>query len=135
MVASGITVGFLLLSPSKYRYIDSIDWSFPLNCTFHIKYITIPYMIPMRDGVNLSTDVHIPRNIDNSMPIILFRTPYDKNRIDPAGLIEQGYIVVIASRILCFKGEVLFREHLGRGPLDLNGDLAIVSIEGVAQVV
>ncbi|TFG20459.1 MAG: CocE/NonD family hydrolase [Promethearchaeota archaeon] len=92
--ASGITVGIIYLSSTRYRYIPSLDWSFPQNCTFHQDYVSVPYMIPMRDGVGLATNVHIPRDIDQPLPIVLFRTPYNKNGINPEGLVSKGYIVV-----------------------------------------
>ncbi len=94
IVASGVTVGVVYLSSKRYLYISAIDWSFPQNCTFHVGYITVPYMVPMRDGIKLATDVHIPRDINQSLPIILSRTPYNKNGINPAGLVRNGYIVV-----------------------------------------
>ncbi|MHA1111244.1 MAG: CocE/NonD family hydrolase [Promethearchaeota archaeon] len=94
IVASGVTVGVIYLSSKRDLYISAIDWSFPQNCTFHEDYITVPYMVPMRDSVRLATDVHIPRDINQSLPIILLRTPYNKNNINPVGLVSNGYIVV-----------------------------------------
>src|ERR1700693_5293048 len=35
-------------------------------------------MIPMRDGVHLSTDVYRPKGLSGPLPVILLRTPYDK---------------------------------------------------------
>jgi predicted acyl esterase len=43
------------------------------------------YMIPMRDGVKLATDVYIPQKNTQSHGAILIRTPYNKN-----GLILTG---------------------------------------------
>jgi putative CocE/NonD family hydrolase len=36
-------------------------------------------MIPMRDGVKLSTDLYWPVGVTGKLPIVLARTPYDKN--------------------------------------------------------
>ena len=36
-------------------------------------------MIPMRDGVELSTDVYFPEAAGERLPIVLLRTPYNKN--------------------------------------------------------
>ncbi|MDP6586686.1 MAG: CocE/NonD family hydrolase, partial [Anaerolineales bacterium] len=40
-------------------------------------------MVPMRDGVHLATDVYRPSSngkpIDQSFPVLLERTPYDKS--------------------------------------------------------
>ncbi len=39
-------------------------------------YVKEEYMVPMRDGVNLYTQVYTPREKNQKFPIILFRTPY-----------------------------------------------------------
>jgi len=36
------------------------------------------YMVPMRDGVKLATDVYLPRKDSKDLPVILMRTPYGK---------------------------------------------------------
>lgn len=39
-------------------------------------------MVPMRNGVNLATDVYFPTNfhkVTDKLPVILHRTPYDKS--------------------------------------------------------
>lgn len=35
-------------------------------------------MVPMRDGINLATDIYMPGNNDKKLPTILMRTPYGK---------------------------------------------------------
>lgn len=55
-------------------------------------------MVPMRDGVRLATDLYFPLGAGEKHPVILIRTPYNKN----AGYINmngqffagQGYVVV-----------------------------------------
>lgn len=55
--------------------------------------------IPMRDGVRLSTDFHIPVGATLPLPVILSRTPYDKRRASgstPGTLFaEQGFIYAV----------------------------------------
>lgn len=53
-------------------------------------------MVPMRDGVRLATDVHRNPKIE-SAPVILVRTPYDKNRATKTAqrFVEAGYVAVI----------------------------------------
>lgn len=54
--------------------------------------------IPMRDGVRLSTDFHIPLGAALPLPVVLVRTPYSKNAAPtamPALLPEQGIIYAI----------------------------------------
>jgi predicted acyl esterase len=40
------------------------------------------YMVPMRDGIELATDVYIPDNFTDPHGSILIRTPYNKNNIE-----------------------------------------------------
>ncbi|MGH9420861.1 MAG: CocE/NonD family hydrolase [Thermoanaerobaculia bacterium] len=54
--------------------------------------------IPMRDGVSLAADVYIPRQGDGRFPVVVERTPYNKNdcRYSAAEyLVRRGYAVVI----------------------------------------
>lgn len=54
--------------------------------------------VPMRDGVRLSTDFHIPLGAELPLPVVLVRTPYNKNNAPtamPALLPEQGIIYAI----------------------------------------
>ena len=34
-------------------------------------------MIPMRDGARLHTEIYVPRDVDEPLPFIIERTPYD----------------------------------------------------------
>jgi uncharacterized protein len=57
-------------------------------------------MIPMRDGVELSTDFYFPVGNEGKLPLILVRTVYSKNQVfgwNPAWqeLISQGYVLAI----------------------------------------
>ena len=56
------------------------------------------YMVPMRDGTILATDVYRPNN-NNAHPIILYRTPYNKDDIELSAthialLNALGYVFV-----------------------------------------
>ena len=54
--------------------------------------------VPMRDGVNLSADFYLPKDLSGSLPVILSRTPYNNNEdrfVDPCIFFAQhGYVVV-----------------------------------------
>src|SRR6476620_2691712 len=57
-------------------------------------------MIPMRDGVKLSTDLYFPKGAGEKLPVILVRTPYDKNTPSgfgdtPFDLVGQDYVVAV----------------------------------------
>jgi len=49
------------------------------------------FMVPMRDGVRLATDVYLPGGV-GPWPVILSRTPYGRFKIDE--LTNRGYAVV-----------------------------------------
>jgi putative CocE/NonD family hydrolase len=54
-------------------------------------------LVPMRDGVKLSTDLYYPVGADGRLPAILVRTPYNKN-LGSAGstrFVGHGYVVAI----------------------------------------
>ncbi|SKC81115.1 CocE/NonD family hydrolase [Maledivibacter halophilus] len=55
------------------------------------------FMVPMRDGVKLATDVWLPRNINKKIPTIFVRTPYGKKLFSQAHFkyVQRGYAVVI----------------------------------------
>lgn len=54
------------------------------------------FMVPMRDGVRLATDVYLPQGKE-PFPVILIRTPYNKDAIANIGIEgkKKGYAVVI----------------------------------------
>jgi len=54
-------------------------------------------MIPMRDGIKLSTDIFFPDNLNGKKPVILMRTPINKTSMGyiPYYFASQGYVVAI----------------------------------------
>ncbi len=54
------------------------------------------YQVPMRDGTKLATDVYLPPG-DGPFPVILARTPYNKDAVAAFGLeaVRRGYAMVI----------------------------------------
>ena len=94
------------------------------------------FMIPMRDGVHLATDVHLPAGfrpgIDAPLPTILERTPYGKrevsrseiNRGEPAArrghvaayFVARGFAVVFQDCRGRHASEGEFTKYLSEGP-------------------
>jgi predicted acyl esterase len=79
-------------------------------------------MVPMRDGVRLSTDIYFPEGIHRRLPVVLIRTPYNKrtlrgdNKYNPAyRFAGQGYIVVVQDT---------------RGRFESEGDYTISTPDG-----
>lgn len=55
--------------------------------------------VPMRDGVNLAADLYLPREAGGRFPVIVIRTPYNKDNLaNPGGpadfFARRGYAVV-----------------------------------------
>jgi putative CocE/NonD family hydrolase len=61
-------------------------------------------MIPMRDGVRLSTDLYFPRIEQSTLPVIMIRTPYSKTgfggRTEKLAtmMAGQGYVVAVQDK-------------------------------------
>jgi hypothetical protein len=61
-------------------------------------------MMPMRDGVRLSTDLYFPESDEQSWPVILLRTPYSKTgfggRMQHLAdmMAAQGYVVAVQDK-------------------------------------
>ena len=57
-------------------------------------------LMPMRDGVNLSTDIYRPKNASGKVPIIFVRTPYNMNTLGGSlrqvvEAMDRGYAYVM----------------------------------------
>ncbi len=54
-------------------------------------------MIPMRDGIKLSTDIFFPGDLNEQLPVILIRTPLNKTSMGYMSyyFASQGYIVAV----------------------------------------
>ena len=85
-------------------------------------------LLPMRDGVKLATDVHRPAGT-NSLPVILGRTPYNKNGLDGIGAeaIKRGFILVAQDCRGRFASE---GENL---PFNLDGPDGFDTLEWIAK--
>lgn len=85
-------------------------------------------MLPMRDGVKLATDIHKPQET-NSYPVILARTPYNKNSLDAIGgdALRRGYIFVAQDCRGRFASE---GENL---PFNLDGPDGFDTLEWLAK--
>lgn len=58
-------------------------------------------MIPMRDGVALSTDIYTPKNATGRLPTILWKTPYNEHKLAGSTLryvlesVKRGYVFIV----------------------------------------
>lgn len=80
-------------------------------------------MLPMRDGVSLATDIYRPTRVgapvDEQLPILLQRTPYDKtgDRIVQSAefFARNGYVVVLQDHRGRYASEGEFTKYVGEG--------------------
>lgn len=74
-------------------------------------------MLPVRDGINLATDLYFPNSTENSYPIILMRTPYNKNLLKEYGeyYSKKGYIVAIQDVRGKYGSEGEWKPYLSEG--------------------
>ncbi|MCK5304725.1 MAG: hypothetical protein KAJ72_05710, partial [Candidatus Heimdallarchaeota archaeon] len=67
ILATSITLLIIYL-PDNTSPEPEFNWVFPANSTSFDDYTKVPYMVLMRDGVRLATDVYIPTDINESLP-------------------------------------------------------------------
>ena len=53
------------------------------------------YMVEMRDGIHLATDVYLPDNISSPHGAILVRTPYNKNGSGMGDWANKGWPSIV----------------------------------------
>ena len=77
--------------------------------------------VPMRDGVRLSTDLYFPKGKDKNLPVILIRTPYNKNTFRDRNQQPQaykfashGFIVAIQDSRGKFESEGIYSPPCGQ---------------------
>jgi putative CocE/NonD family hydrolase len=78
-------------------------------------------MVPMRDGVRLSTDLYFPKGTDKNLPVILIRTPYNKNefrdqkkRAQAYKFASHGFVVAIQDCRGKFESEGIYSPPAGQ---------------------
>ena len=95
IVATTVTLLSVYIPQLRNR-TTGFNWVFPSNSTSHTDYMEVPYEVPMRDGITLSATVFLPSDINESLPVILVRTPYGKGMLSMlAGYTYEDYIVVL----------------------------------------
>jgi putative CocE/NonD family hydrolase len=58
-------------------------------------------MVPMRDGVGLSTDIYTPKNAKGKLPTILWKTPYNEHKLKGGTYryvlesVKRGYTFIV----------------------------------------
>ena len=81
-------------------------------------------MVPMRDGVNLSADVHRPAKggqpLEGAFPVLLHRTPYNKSNearvLEASFFTTRGYVTVVQDCRGRYASEGGFTKYVDEGP-------------------
>ncbi|MGH9763211.1 MAG: CocE/NonD family hydrolase, partial [Blastocatellia bacterium] len=68
-------------------------------------------MVPMRDGIKLATSISLPQG-NGPWPVVLTRTPYNKDSMPAAGWISHGFAFVSQDVRGKFKSEGQYRPFL-----------------------
>ncbi len=61
----------------------------------------IAVMVPMRDGVRLSTNIYTPKGARGRLPVVLWKTPYNEHRLRGSSLryaieaVRRGYVFIL----------------------------------------
>ena len=81
-------------------------------------------MIPMRDGVRLATDLYFPEISNEKLPVVLIRTPYDKNTNrdekdnDVYMFASHGFVVAVQDSRGKFESEGVYSPPAGSEAVD-----------------
>lgn len=95
-----ILLGLIAFLPSQARAGDAADLLTGATSV-------LDFMMPMRDGVRLATNILLPEG-EGPFPVILFRDPYVKEGITKSrgqGLLDEGYAIVVQDVRGRFKSE------------------------------
>lgn len=80
-------------------------------------------LVPMRDGIGLSTDVYLPKDVTGKVPTVFIRTPYNMNELRGSSLrqvlegVDRGYAMILQNERGRYFSEGKF-EILGRPATD-----------------
>ena len=87
-------------------------------------------MVPMRDGVALSTDIYTPKHPQAKQPVILWRTPYNEHKLRGPTLryvlesVKRGYTFIVQNE----RGR-----YFSQGKWEILGQFAAAEIMGGAR--
>ena len=92
-------------------------------------------MVPMRDGVGLSSDIYTPQGATGPLPTILWKTPYNEHKLQGSTLryvlesVKRGYVFIVQNE----RGRYFSQgkwEILGRPQTDGYDTLSWIAKQG-----
>ncbi len=95
----------------------------------------IAVMVPMRDGVRLSTNIYTPKNATGRLPVILWKTPYNEHKLRGSTqryaieAVRRGYVFIVQSERGRYFSEGKY-EILGKPQTDGYDTLSWIAAQG-----
>jgi putative CocE/NonD family hydrolase len=95
----------------------------------------IAVMVPMRDGVRLSTNIYTPKGATGRLPVILWKTPYNEHKLRGSTqryaieAVRRGYVFIVQSERGRYFSEGKW-EILGRPQTDGYDTLTWIAAQG-----
>lgn len=92
-----LVVGFAIIGPPVSLLGQGAEPRFPQPKPKYKVRVERRILVPMRDGVNLSTDLYFPEGAGEKLPAILIRTPYQNPGTPERAqfFAGQGYVVAL----------------------------------------
>ena len=81
------------------------------------------YMIPMRDGVKLYTEVFVPNQVKEPLPILIQRTPYGAQHPDNYNVTKTPYLGTMANEGYVFVFQDIRGKFKSEGVFEMNRPL------------
>ncbi len=81
------------------------------------------YMIPMRDGVHLYTEVFVPSQAKEPLPILIQRTPYGAQHPDNYDITKSSYLSMMAREGYIFAFQDMRGKFKSEGTFEMNRPL------------
>lgn len=106
-------IGLTLVGTTASAQMIPDGWPYPLRPAKYKVELQPSRMVPMRDGVWLSTDLYRPIGSEGRLPTILIRTPYNKRTFRDSRSVafyfaSQGYAVAVQDHRGKFESEGTF---------------------------
>lgn len=95
----------------------------------------IAVMVPMRDGVRLSTNIYTPKNAKGRLPVILWKTPYNEHKLRGSTqryaieAVRRGYVFIVQNERGRYFSEGEY-EILGKPQTDGYDTLSWIAAQG-----
>jgi putative CocE/NonD family hydrolase len=119
-----VALGAALVSTASLAGATGPDDPIPLPAARYEVHLESTVLVPMRDGVRLSTDLYLPVGAGERLPVILIRTQYDKRPYREPEDMERG-----AARMFAGQGFAVAVQDI-RGRFESEGEYMLARHDG-----